>query len=164
MACQLPGHDVGNPLLTDNLLYVPHQRWRAGGARPDRFTREVVELHSDNDKGVWSQPLLVDGTLYVSSMDHNLYRARRRRPATNQMEARSGRRGSVDAGLRQRRAVHRQLSGARSSRSRTDGSIVAQYTTNDWVWGAPAVVDDMVYVTDLGGYVYALKDIGQQPR
>jgi hypothetical protein len=42
----------------------------------------------------------------------------------------------------------------------TEGVIVAQFDTHDWVWGSPTVIDGVLYAADLGGYVYALQDNG----
>ena len=37
------------------------------------------------------------------------------------------------------------------------GRILAEFSTEDWVWGAPAIVDGVLYAADLGGNVYALE-------
>src|SRR5664279_2474308 len=69
---QLAGHNVGNPLLTDTMLYVPISDGGLLALSPTDYSQKW-KFSTDKDKGVWAQPLLVDGTLYVSSMDHNLY-------------------------------------------------------------------------------------------
>jgi len=33
---------------------------------------------------------------------------------------------------------------------------VAQYDTEDWIWNTPVLMDDVLYVTDMAGFVYAL--------
>jgi outer membrane protein assembly factor BamB len=40
--------------------------------------------------------------------------------------------------------------------SANDGSILSQYTTQDWVWGSPVISENTLYVADMVGYVYAL--------
>lgn len=155
----LPGEVVGNPLLTSDkkLMYVPLSD---GGVVAVDTTDYTVTQTFPNDKGVWCQPLLVDGTLYVSGMDHSLYALDAQNISTVKWKQDLG--GSVaSTPVYANGALYIGSFGRKVFKiSPDDGSILAQYTTHDWVWGAPDVVGDMVYVTDLGGYVYALKDSG----
>ena len=153
----LPGHVIGNPLLTDTLLYVPlSDNGLVALNRAD--LSEAWKFSGDETKGVWSQPVLVDGTLYVSGMNHFLFA----------LDAATGtEKWKVDLeGALASRPVYANGALYVASFDRKvfkvglDGTIVAQFTANDWVWGAPTVMDDMIYVTDLGGNVYALKDNG----
>ena len=42
-----------------------------------------------------------------------------------------------------------------------DGVILSEYTTQNWVWGTPAIDENgIVYVADLSGYVHALDTSG----
>lgn len=153
----LPGHIVGNPVLTDKLLYVPISDGALLALNRTDYS-QAWKFDSVKNKGFWSSPLLVDGTLYISSMDHNLYA----------LDAETGTEkwhldleGAVGATPTYANGALYVGSYARKLfKISTDGSILAQFTTNDWVWGAPAVVDGIVYASDLGGYVYALRDSG----
>src|SRR4051812_6784726 len=66
----VPGHVIGNPLLTDQVLYVPlSDNGIVALNRTD--LSQVWKFSGDQAKGVWSEPLLVDGTMYVSAMNHH---------------------------------------------------------------------------------------------
>ncbi len=153
----LPGHVIGNPLLTDNLLYVPlSDNGLVALNRTD--LSQVWHFSGDETKGVWSQPVLVDGTLYVSAMNHFLF-ALDAATGTEKWKL------DLEGALASRPVYANGVLYVGSFERKVfkvglDGTIIAQFTANDWVWGAPTVVDDMVYITDLGGNVYALKDNG----
>lgn len=153
----LPGHVVGNPLLTDTMLYVPISD---GGliALNRADLSEQWYFNGNDDKGVWSQPLLIDGTLYLSSMDHFLFALD---AATGAEIWRLDLEGAIAATPTYANdALYVGSFAHKLFKVSLDGSIIAQFATSDWVWGAPAVVDDRVYVSDLGGHIYALRDSG----
>jgi PQQ-like domain len=155
----LPGKVVGNPLVTsDNkVMYMPLSD--AGLVALDTADYTVTQTFK-NDKGVWAQPLLVEDTLYVSGMDHFLYALDAQNIDT--IKWKQDLEGAVaSTPVYANGALYVGSFGRKVFKiSPQDGTILAQYTTKDWVWGAPAVVDNRVYATDLGGYVYALKDSG----
>ena len=68
----LPGHVVANPVLTDNFLYVPLSEGGVIALDPTDYS-EIWGFLPDNAKGIYSSPLLIEGTLYVSEMNHHLY-------------------------------------------------------------------------------------------
>ncbi len=162
----VPGNVVGDPLLTDKFLYVPLSN--AGVVALDRSklaSPPVWTFDADGNKGVWAQPLVsADGsTLYVASMDHNLYALD---AATGNQKWKApvdleGAVASTPVFNADKTALYVGSFGNKVFKiSPDDGSIIAQYSTNNWVWGSPTVVGDMVYATDLSGYVYALQDTG----
>lgn len=153
----LPGKIVGNPLLANDLLYMPLSEGGIVALNPDDYT-EVWRFTPDNAKGVWSEPLLIEDTLYISSMNHMLYALA---PETGETRWSLDIQGAVaSTPTYANDALYVGSFGRKVFKVSLTGSILAEFTTNDWVWGAPAVVGDMVYVTDLGGYVYALRDSG----
>jgi len=159
----VPGHVIGNPLLTDQVLYVPlSDNGIVALNRTD--LSQVWKFSGDQAKGVWSEPLLVDGTMYVSAMNHHLFALD---PVNVNADKTPIEKWNVDlegalasTPVYANGALYVSSFAHKVFKVTLDGTIAAQYTTNDWVWGAPTVVDDMVYVTDLGGNVYALKDSG----
>ncbi len=153
----LPGHVVGNPLLTETLLYVPISDGALLALNRSDLS-QAWKFESVKNKGFWSQPLLVDGTLYVSSMDHNLYALD---AETGTEKWRLDLEGAVGATPTYvDGTLYVGSYGRKLFKISTDGSILVQFATTGWVWGAPAVVDGTVYVSDLDGYVYALRDAG----
>ncbi len=153
----LPGHVVGNPLMTDQLLYVPISDAGLVALDPTNFST-VWQFTGDQGKGVWSAPLLVEDTLYVPAMNHFLFALDAQ---TGTEKWRLDLEGAVaSTPVYANGALYVGSFGRKVFKISTDGNVVASFATNDWVWGTPAVVDDMVYVSDLGGNLYALKDSG----
>lgn len=151
----LPGHVVGNPLLTETALYIPLSDGGLVALDPTDYS-QIWRFTGDDGKGVWSQPLLIDGTLYTSSMNHHLYALDAETGTEIWNLDLQGAVGSTPTYAND--ALYIGSFARKVFKVTLDGSIAAEFTTNDWVWGAPAVVDDMVYVADLGGYMYALRD------
>ncbi len=105
-------------------------------------------------QGVWSEPLIIDDVLYFASLDHFVYA----------LDADSGdeiwrldlegaapgtpfyHNGHLYLGSFARKIYDISM----------NGEILAEYTTDNWVWGEPTVVDDVLYAADLNGTVYAL--------
>jgi outer membrane protein assembly factor BamB len=153
----LPGHVVGNPLLTENFLYLPISNGGLVAYDPETLT-EIWRFTGDDGKGIWAQPLLIESILYVPAMDHYLYA----------LDAETGAEiWSIDlhgavasTPVYANDALYVGSFDRKLYKINLDGSIAAEFTTNDWVWGAPAVIDNTVYAADLGGYLYALNDLG----
>lgn len=148
----LESNVVANALQTDGLLYVPYSEGDLAALNPETFGEPVWTL--DTEQGVWAEPLLVDGTLYVASLDHFLYAVD---PATGDV------RWSLDleGALPSAPVLHDGFlyigSFARTIyKIALDGTIAAQYTTTDWVWGTPTIAGNVLYAGDVSGWVYAL--------
>lgn len=105
---------------------------------------------------IWGQPTYADGTLYVASLDGLVYAVDPESGAENGRWETSGAIagspivvgdqifvGSFDSKLH---ALDRLQFGVEQW----------AYPTPDWVWGAPAVADGVVYFGDLKGNVFAL--------
>ncbi|MEP7293246.1 MAG: PQQ-binding-like beta-propeller repeat protein [Chloroflexota bacterium] len=153
----LPGTVVGSPLLTEDLLYLPLSNAGLVALDPNELT-EAWHFTGDDGKGVWAQPLLQDGVLYVSSMNHFLFALD---PQTGAELWRVDLEGAVaSTPVFANGALYVGSFGHKLFKVTTEGSIASEFTTADWVWGAPSIVDNMVYVGDLGGNLYALNDTG----
>jgi outer membrane protein assembly factor BamB len=144
-------HIVTDVITNENAYFVPmSERGVKAISRSDfselwAFTTEF---------GIWAYPLLVENTLYVPSLDHNLYA----------LDAETGEQLWVlDLGgaVSSTPVLHNDYLyvgsfGNKLFKINLDGRIAAEFTTQDWVWGSPAVLDDMLYVGDSRGFVYAL--------
>lgn len=151
----LPGHVVAAPLLTDDLIYVPLSEGDLVALDRENYAPVWI---LDTGQGVWATPVLVDDTLYVTSLDHHLYALD---PVTGAERWKLNLQGAIAAapvyvdGFLYVGSFARKVFKVNES-----GQIVAEYPTQEWVWGPPAVVNGVVYAADLGGYVYALRDNG----
>ncbi|MDX2160742.1 MAG: PQQ-binding-like beta-propeller repeat protein [bacterium] len=147
----LPGHIVAPVLPADDLLYVPLSE------------NDLLALNRDDlsqawrfatRRGIWAEPLLVDDTLYVTSMDHNLYAVD---SVTGQEIWRLDLGGAIaSAPVLHDGALYIGNFARKLYKISLDGVILAEYSTVDWVWGTPTIVDDTLYAADLVGNVYAL--------
>lgn len=150
------GHVVANVLATPEFLYVPLSEGRVEAL--DRSNLTQAWTFEEPDHGVWAQPILVDDTLYVTSLDHFLYALD---PETGEEQWRVDLQGAIASSPVYSDGYLYVGSFARKLfKVSTDGEIVAEYATRDWVWGSPVLVDGVLYAADLGGFVYALEDNG----
>ncbi|OGO11283.1 MAG: hypothetical protein A2Y53_03380 [Chloroflexi bacterium RBG_16_47_49] len=146
---------VGSPLVTQDMIYQPST---------DHYIY-AVDLEgnqvwkSETGGPIWAQPANSPdcACVYVASMDHILY----------SYEATTGRL------LWQTQDLGGALVGTPAVSSdgvlylgtfgkemialdATNGTIRWRFTTQDWVWSGPALVDNVLYFGDLSGYFYAL--------
>ena len=152
---------VANTLRDGDLLYVPLQN---GGLSAISLADYRAVWSLQTEAGVWAQPLLAGDRLIVPSIDHHLYALD---PATGE------RLWAVDLGGAVASTplfANERLYIGSFDKSFYEismyGEILAEYATQNWVWGTPAIDEyGMVYVADLSGYVHALdSERGLQER
>ncbi len=148
---ELPGRVLASPLLGEELVYVGAERTLLALERDSHQLRWSFET----GQSIWSQPLLLDGMLLFTSLDHNLY-------ALDPQDGAEIWRLDLGGAAPVAPVVYEgQLYTGSFSRKifkiSGQGSILAEFSTEDWVWGAPAIVDGVLYAADLGGNVYALE-------
>ncbi len=148
---ELPGRVLASPLAGEDLVYVGAERTMLALDKQSHQLRWSF----DTGQSIWSRPLLLDGQLIFTSLDHHLYALD---PASGSEIWRLNLNGAAPVAP----VVHegRLYTGSFSRRIfaiTSRGSIQAEFTTEDWVWGAPAIVDGVLYAADLAGNVYALQ-------
>lgn len=148
---ELPGRVLASPLAGEDLVYVAAERTMLALDRESFQERWRFET----GQSIWSRPLLLDGKLIFTSLDHHLYALD---PGSGSEIWRLNLNGAAPVAP----VVHegRLYTGSFSRRIfaiTAQGSIQAEFTTEDWVWGAPAIVDGVLYAADLAGNVYALQ-------
>jgi outer membrane protein assembly factor BamB len=145
------GHAVTDLVLSEDTIYI-------GLAQKDLValdrTTYDVRWTFTTEHGVWSKPVLDDGTLYFTSLDHNLY-------AVNAETGTELWRVDLEGAAAATPLLHegRLYIGSFARRIyeiSTAGEVLSTFDTVDWVWGTPTIVDNTLYVGDLGGNVYAL--------
>ncbi|MEL7436730.1 MAG: PQQ-binding-like beta-propeller repeat protein, partial [Chloroflexota bacterium] len=138
-------------VVTDDFIYVPYRQQDVVAL--DRETYEEV-WRFDTQEGVWAQPLLNDGVLYVTSVDHFVYA----------LDANTGEelwRVDLEGAVTSTPLLYENhlYVGSYSHKIyqiSLDGTIAAEYEGTNWVWGTPVIQDNVLYYSDLSGYVYAL--------
>ena len=149
---QLDDKVVANVLVVDDIIYVPYQN---GGlsARSMEDYREIWRFHTE--EGVWAQPLLVGEMLIVASVDHHVYALDR---SSGQLIWSLDLGGSVaSTPLLANDRLYVGSFNKMFFELSLDGHILSTYSTQNWVWGSPAIDErGVLYVADLSGYVHAL--------
>ncbi|MCU0511143.1 MAG: PQQ-binding-like beta-propeller repeat protein [Anaerolineae bacterium] len=149
----LPAPVIADVAVSEDTLYVPLKFGSVVALDRDTYAERWTAITRD---GAWSAPLLVDGVLYVSSVDHHLYA----------FDAETG------AAVWEEPVNLQGLAGATPLyhdgflyvgsyshhvyKISTAGEIVASFKANNWVWSTPVLYDGLLYVTDLSGYVFAI--------
>lgn len=137
-----------------DLIYVGVSNRNVLAFRKDR-PELVWTFHTAH--GVWGSPLLVDNTLFVTSLDHHVYAVN----ATTGEEI--WRTEAFDGAIPGRPTYDPErnliyvgtLTNKVVAINASNGQVVNAYGTHDWVWGAPVLYDNRLYFADMGGWVYA---------
>lgn len=151
----ISGHVIASPLQNENTLYVPLSEKNLIALD----MRDYLPIWTfETERGVWAQPLLDAGVLYVTSMDHHVY-------AVDSITGAEIWRLDVGGAIASTPVLHDGFlyvgSFARKiHKISLTGELVAEYDTNEWVWGAPVIEGDTLYAADLGGWVYAVELTG----
>lgn len=147
----IDGHIIAETPTGDGLVFLPFSEKNV--VAYDLETLEQVWVY-ETERGIWGTPIYADEVLYVPRMDHYF----------TALDASTGEEiWSVDVGgaiaaqpLHQDDRFYLGTITREVFEVSTDGEILAEYKTRDWVWGSPVIYDDVLYITDLGGSVYAL--------
>jgi outer membrane protein assembly factor BamB len=138
--------------VDDERMYVPLSDH--GVQAFDLETLEQVWMVSTGASGVWSKPIVADGVVYFSSMNNSVYAVDAAGGETLWTYDLGGAaagsptiyEGHLYVGSFARKLVKLSLS----------GELVGELETDNWIWSAPTADDGTLYVTDLGGTVYAI--------
>lgn len=151
---EVQGQIIANPVIADDLLYVGFgERDLVALGRDDRLERWRVET----SQGVWSEPLIIDDVLYFTSLDHFLYAVD---PVNGDLIWKLDLGGAAaEAPVYHEGRLYIGSFARKIFEISTDGEILSEYATDDWVWSTPRIVDGVLYAGDLSGMVYAI-DIG----
>lgn len=147
----VPGHVVADIVRNDDLIFVGlSERNLVAYDSADLTPRWQV----DTQHGIWSHPLVVDDVLYFTSLDHFLYAVN---PDTGQEIWKLDLQGAAPgAPIFYEGRFYVGTFARKVFEISTAGEIMSEYSTDDWVWGSPAIVNDILYIGDMGGNLYAL--------
>jgi outer membrane protein assembly factor BamB len=144
---------IGGALVNGDLVYVG--MGDKGVKALDRKTGAERWSYTGTKYGVWSTPIIVDGTLYFASLDHNVY-ALDAKTGAYQWQIDLG--GAIagkplyDNGTLYVGTFANELVAV----SLVDKKVVNRFPTEGWVWGASILQNGTLYFADLKGWVYAL--------
>ncbi|MDJ0754038.1 MAG: PQQ-binding-like beta-propeller repeat protein [Ardenticatenaceae bacterium] len=106
---------------------------------------------------VWDKPIHVDGILYFTSLDKNVYALAAEDGDLVWSASVSG--ASAGSPVLNESAdllYVGSFSGELLALNRADGSLAWEAPAEDWVWGTPLYHDGIVYYSDLSGNIYAV--------
>lgn len=155
----LDGGVLARPVVTDELYYIGYRNGDVVALDRESLT-EVWRV--DTAQGVWGGLALAEGVLYAPSIDHLLYA----------IDAQSGDvlwQVDLAGAITSAPLLHDgfiYVGSYSSSLYKIDlnGTIVAEHEGRNWVWGTPAIYEEVVYYTDLSGRVYALNSADLSER
>lgn len=119
----------------------------------------------ETEHGVWGAPLYVPAEettgngagLYVVSLDQHMYSLD---PETGDVRWRTDLGGAAPGGITYDAERFVGYVGTFLSEllavDLADGTIIARYTADDWLWDSPSLAGDMLYFGDLKGNAYAV--------
>jgi len=148
----IDGKMISDLVVAEGILYISLSN--AGLVALD-YNDPTQELWSfDINRGAWSSPVVEDGIVYVSSVNHNLYAL----SATTGEEIWSL---NLDGGIASSPLYadgHLYVGTFNHTvfDISVNGEILAEFEANDWIWSTPVLYENVLYVTDLSGSVYAL--------
>ena len=146
----LDGQVVASGIVANNLLYLGVERTMVALNLDDMKPEWSFLTH----QVIWSKPLIYNDVLYFTSLDHHLYALN---PETGEEIWNLPLDGAATEGpVLYKDHLYLGTFARQVLEISLDGEVLATYNTKDWVWGAPTIVDDVAYVADLSGMVYAL--------
>lgn len=156
---EIGGFIVGNPVLSDEFIYVPFSEINLVALHRDDYS---VAWTLETERGVWAEPLLIpeENLLIVASMDHNLYAVD---AVTGEIRWTLNLGGAIGATpLFYEGNLYVGSFAGNIVRITLDGRITAEFKdAEEWIWGTPAIAADengalTLYAADTKGFVYAL--------
>ena len=112
---------------------------------------------SPTENAIWSQPAGLNDTIFVTSIDRNIYAINRTDGSEKWTHTLNGAgSGSPVVSADERLVYAGSFGGEVIALNVDDGSEVWKAAADDWVWGAPVQIDNVLIYGDVSGNVYAV--------
>ncbi len=145
---------VGGLVEYDDIVFIPSADGNLYAISYD-LSSASVEWVFETDSALWSAPLISEGVIYQSSMDHNLY-------ALNPENGRVIWSDDLGAAILDTptEADDLLLVGTFGNQlvalNKARGGISWTFDTEAWVWGNPLVIEGIAYFGDVAGNLYSV--------
>lgn len=145
------GSAVTGAVLADGALLIGLQeRLIALDAETYETLWSVETAH-----GVWAEPLVIDGMVYFTSLDHFMYAVELDSGAVDWTLDLGGASASTPTYDAERDVFYVGTFNSTVVKVSRNGALAGTYETDEWVWAAPTLADDgMLYFGDLSGVLY----------
>jgi serine/threonine-protein kinase len=161
---RLDGHIVATPAFDGERLYVPTDRGRVTAIDAANGSTSDILLDGGNKAPIWSDPVLIGGTLYVGDLDRTVHAIR-----VDSGEERWVQR--LDGALAGPLELDRELLLAGGIDSRlyaldadAEGALSWSFEGDGWFWSRPLVAGDVIYAPTAEGTVYAIDRASGEER
>lgn len=148
----LPGQVIASIVATEDKWYVPLKARHVVAIDPDTYD---VLWTAETQEGVWSTPLLVDDSLYFGEVDHIFYAVDAESGETIWTQDLGGAIAASPTYYDGRLFVG-SFSHKMVELDSESGEILSEHEGANWIWSSPVIREDVLYYTDLSGFVYAL--------
>jgi len=159
------GEYVASGAIGDGLLVIGNSDGHVYAHHLDDGSLAWTFPVEDRIGRVWATPLIISDTVYVASLDHNLYaldlRTGRQRWVFHAGGAMVGQPLALDGRLYVGSFDHRVYAVRQD-----DGTPVPQFELEgaNWFWGTPATDGTTIYAADVDGNVYAVDAENGAPK
>ncbi len=148
----LPGKVLTDFAHDDRYFFLPLET--GGIAAVDKDSYETRWVAEEDSQGTWSPPIIVDDVVYFTALDHYLYAVNAQDGALLWRVDLEG--AALASPLYDNERLFVGSVSNKVFEVSVEGEVISQFQTRDWVWSKPILMDGVLYVSDLGGYVYAL--------
>lgn len=174
---------IGPIAIGENVLFVPDE---LGVIALNKENGELVNWRLDAERAVWSQPIYVPATddqpalLYVGSLDHHLYAVDVSNVDPNDTIDLDELESATEADVLWKADLEGAIAGQPTldvernllfagtfgeklyAVDASNGAILDEYEANNWIWEAPALYAGNLYMSDIDGYLHALRFVDGQ--
>jgi outer membrane protein assembly factor BamB len=142
---------IASPLAIDDTIYAPNANHTLYSLDENGDPTAVFTA----EDALWATPITDGKTIYLASMDHNVYALPIGSKDPTWVRPLNGAMVSPPA-LSPEGVLYVGTFGSEivAIDSRT-GNIVWEQPTSNWVWASPVFADGLVYATDMSGMFYA---------
>jgi outer membrane protein assembly factor BamB len=143
---------IGGPVVFDDIVLVPSADGILYALEFDKDSAQLAWTF-ETQSALWSSPLVSDGVIYQSSMDHHVYA----------IDAQTGRviweedlgAAVLDTPTETENSLLVGTFGNQMvALDKNRGAQIWSFDTEAWVWGNPLVLDGNAYFGDVDGNIY----------
>lgn len=150
MTNQVTNYWIGSPLATQNGIYAPNADHTLYSIDENGNPTAVFSA----EDALWAAPITDGETLYLASMDHNMYALPIGSKNPKWVQSLNGAMVSPPALSPEGVLYVGTFASEVAAIDSQSGEILWDTPTNNWVWASPVYYQGLVYAADMDGMVY----------